>query len=269
MNIKQICSQASVTIDRQDVELLLAHALNHSRAYLYSHPEKTLSPQELELFQQLVKKREQGEPVIYLLGETEFYSLKFYITPAVLIPRPETELLIDYVLEKFKQKKLCILELGTGSGVIAITLAKNRPEWAITATDISEEALTVAYKNALYHHSHNINFVRSNWFNELEPKKYDLIISNPPYISENDAHLKDLSFEPTLALISGKKGMDAIGAIIQGAKAYLKPAGWIIFEHGYDQAEQVHQCFRDHQFSQIKTEKDLNHHTRMTFAKNA
>ncbi|HEV2614042.1 MAG TPA: peptide chain release factor N(5)-glutamine methyltransferase [Gammaproteobacteria bacterium] len=268
MNIKQICSQASATTERFERELLLTHALNQPRAYLYSHPEKELSQTEFELFNQLLQRREQGEPIAYILGETEFYSLKFYITPAVLIPRPETELLIDYVLENFKQKKLCMWELGTGSGIISVTLARHRPDWDITATDISEEALDVAKKNAHFHKAHNIKFIKSNWYEGLDSAKADLIISNPPYVAENDTHLNELRFEPSLALISGKEGMDAIKTIIQEAKTHLKSNGWVLLEHGYDQAKWVQNSFRENQFSEIKTMDDLNHHPRMTIAKN-
>jgi len=268
MNIKQICSQASATIERVDIELLLAKALNQPRVYLYTHPEQSLASTELELFNKLLRRREQGEPVVYILGETEFYSLKFYISPGVLIPRPETELLVELVLEKFKLQKLSVLELGTGSGVIAVTLAKNRPDWTITATDISETALEVARKNADFNGIHNINFIKSHWYENLDQTRVELIISNPPYIPEEDPHLRDLSFEPQLALVSGKEGMDDIRAIISGAKAYLKPDGWILLEHGYDQADQVQSCFLENHYTEVKTEKDLSGLSRMTIAKN-
>lgn len=269
MNIKQICSQAWETIDRLDIELLLAHALNQPRAYLYAHPEKKLTAKEFELFESLLLRREQGEPVAYILGEAEFYSLRFIVTPDVLIPRPETELLVSYVLEKFKQKELSILELGTGSGVISVAIAKNRPNWAITATDISEAALAVARQNALYHKIATVRFLRSDWFSELAKETYDVIISNPPYIADEDTHLKALSFEPQLALRSGEQGMDAIRKIIGDAKSYLKPNGLILFEHGYEQALLVQKCFVENQFSDVKTEKDLSGHPRVTIAKNA
>ena len=268
MNIKQICSQASATIERYEIELLLAKALNQPRVYLYAHPEQGLTSTELELFNTLLRRREQGEPEVYILGETEFYSLKFYISAGVLIPRPETELLVDLVLEKFKLQKLSVLELGTGSGVIAVTLAKNRPDWSVAATDISETALEVARKNADFHGVHTINFIKSHWYEKLDLAKVDLIISNPPYIPEKDPHLRELSFEPSLALVSGKEGMDDIRTIISGAKAYLKSGGWILLEHGYDQAEQVQNCFLENHFTEVKTEKDLSGLPRMTIAKN-
>lgn len=273
MNIKQIYLQASATINNNsDLELLLSKAINKPRVYLYSHPEKILTPQELSLFNNLLARhQEQQEPIEYILGEAEFYGLKFFINPAVLIPRPETEVLINFILEKFTQKNLTILELGTGSGVIAISLAKHRPHWDITALDISSEALDIAKKNAEHHQipPQKINWLKSNWYQQLNAasNKYDLIISNPPYISESDPHLKNLTWEPALALISGKTGMDAIAIIIQNSQNYLKPGGLIVLEHGYNQAELVQACYLQYGFQEINTLRDLSLHPRITFAR--
>lgn len=268
MNIKQICSQASATINRSELDLLLAKALNKPKAYLYAHPEYSLNSTELNLFNILLNRYQKSEPLAYILEETEFYGLSFFINPSVLIPRPETEILVKFILEKFPQKNLTVLELGTGSGVIAISLAKHRPDWIITAADISEEALKLAQSNAVHHEiSQNLNFINSNWYQNLPPLGYDLIISNPPYIAETDPHLKALTAEPSLALVAGKEGMDAIEEIMQGAQAYLNPEGCMILEHGYDQAERVQQCYKANGFKAIQTMKDLSHHDRITFAR--
>ena len=266
MNIKQICSQASATIERLDKEILLSHVLHQPRVYLYAHPEEILTPEQYEQFNDVVKRREQGEPLAYLIGKIEFYDLMFEITPDVLIPRPETELLIDYVLDNVNIKVASVLELGTGSGIIAITLAKHRPDWNITATDISEEVLTVAQRNCQCNDVANVKWVKSDWYNKIIPAKYDLIVSNPPYIAENDPHLRDLSYEPQKALVAGIDGLDAIKEIIERAGDYLTVNGRIVLEHGYNQSEAVQRCLRDRGFNEVKTIDDLNHQPRVTVA---
>ncbi|MDX2164185.1 MAG: peptide chain release factor N(5)-glutamine methyltransferase [Gammaproteobacteria bacterium] len=266
MNIKQICSQVSATIERLEVEILLSHVLNKPRVYLYSHPEEPLTSEQCDQFNQLIKRREQGEPLVYITGKTEFYGLAFDITPDVLVPRPETELLIDYILDNLKVKTASVLELGTGSGIIAITLAKYRPDWNITATDISAGALTIAKRNSHFHDAKTIRWIESDWYSNIKVEKYDLIISNPPYIAKDDPHLRDLSYEPHGALISGHEGLDAIKKIIKGATGYLVQEGEIVLEHGYNQAEAVQNCLHEHGFKDIKTLDDLNHQPRVTIA---
>jgi len=266
MNIKQICSQASATIEQLDKEILLAHVLNQPRVYLYAHPEEMLTSDQCEQFSQLIKRREQGEPLVYITGKIEFYGLAFDITSDVLIPRPETELLVDYVLANLNIKTASVLELGTGSGIIAITLAKYRPDWKITATDISEEALRAAQRNGQLHDVANIKWVKSDWYNTIIPAKYDLIVSNPPYIAQNDPHLGDLSYEPQSALVSGIEGLDAIKEVIERAGDYLAVDGRIVLEHGYNQSEAVQRCLCERGFKDIKTIEDLNHQPRVTVA---
>lgn len=266
MNIKQICSQASATIDRADSELLLAHVLEKHRAYLYAYPEVLLTEEQRTRFDDYVKRRAKGEPLVYILGSAEFYGLSFDITPDVLVPRPETELLIDYVFSHWDQEPLSVLELGTGSGIISITLATQRPKWQFTATDISAEALAVAQRNALKLGVKKIAFLESDWFNNLESAQYDLIISNPPYIAENDPHLRALSYEPQHALVSGQQGMDAIQCIVRQAVPYLSPGGGIALEHGYNQAELVQLELRQCGYERIKTLCDFNHQPRVTIA---
>lgn len=270
MNIKQIYLQASATSERIDVELLLSKALKKPRVYLHAHSEEKLTEREWNLFQEYWNRYQKGEPVAYILGEVEFYSLNFLVSPSVLIPRPETELLVELVLEKFLQPRMKVLELGTGSGVISVSLGKHRPKWEITAGDVSEYALDVARKNAYLNQVENIKFFLSDWYQNITPFKkpeLDLIVSNPPYVSEGDPHLEQLSFEPQIALVSGKEGFDAIQIIIQSARDYLKLGGHLVLEHGYNQQEVVQQYFKQQGFSEIKTVKDLNHHPRLTIAK--
>ncbi|MDA3869737.1 MAG: peptide chain release factor N(5)-glutamine methyltransferase, partial [Gammaproteobacteria bacterium] len=207
-----ILAETSVSA-RLDAEVLLRHALECSATHLLAWPETILDEKQTLSFEQLIEQRRSGVPVAYLTGHKEFWSLDFRVTPATLIPRPETELLVEFVLDKFSsRKKLKLIDLGTGSGAIAIALASEKPDWSITATDVSEEALAVATENACRHQISNIRFVNSHWFEQIEAQDFDLIISNPPYIARHNEHLSqgDVRFEPPGALISGDTGMDAI-----------------------------------------------------------
>ncbi len=266
MNIKQICSQASATIDRLDAELLLSHALKKPRVYLYSHPEENLSQAQYALFNQLLNRRAQGEPLAYIMGRTEFYGLVIDVSPSVLIPRPETELIVDYLLGHFKQNALSVLELGTGSGVISIALAKNRPQWKITATDISKDALAVAIQNSQINQITHVSYVKSDWYTNLPHEKYDVIVSNPPYIAKGDYHLANLAYEPMLALESGDDGLDALTRIVDGATPFLKHGGLLVLEHGYEQSPAVQKKMHDCGFDAIDTLRDLAGHPRVTIA---
>ncbi len=250
-----------------DAEVLLRHALECSATHLLAWPEKTLDEKQLQHFEQLIVQRRSGVPVAYLTGHKEFWSLDFRVTPATLIPRPETELLVEFVLDKFSsRKKLKLIDLGTGSGAIAIALASEKPDWSITATDVSEEALAVATENARTHRLGNIRFVNSHWFDQIEAQDFDLIISNPPYIARHDVHLSqgDVRFEPPCALISGDTGMDAIEHITSQAKHHLSPDGWLVFEHGYDQKQALHDCLSRHHFQHIIQREDLSAQPRIT-----
>jgi len=261
-----------------DCEILLCFILKKNRAYLYSHPEKILNPDQINLFNYLISERMKGQPIAYLTGYREFWSLDFYINPDVLIPRADTEILIQAVLDHASQgqspaKILNIADFGTGSGIIAITLASERPDWRIIGLDISPQALKLAQKNAEKNKIKNISFIESSWGEKLleQDLLLDLIVSNPPYLSQTDPHLSqgDLRFEPPGALISGKSGLEDFEIIINQAKKLLKPgSGQIFFEHGFNQARDIFNLLTQAGFKNIQTIQDLNNLDRVTFAQN-
>lgn len=248
-----------------DVEVLLCHLLSVNRAYLRAHSDRVLNEKEQKMFNALMKRRQAGEPIAYIVGHQPFWSLDFLVHDAVLIPRPETELLVESALA-LSFDDADVLELGTGSGAIIISLAHEKPTWHFTATDLSDCALQVAEQNAKRLLKTNIHFIQSDWFASVPVKKFDIIISNPPYIAEDDSHLSqgDLRYEPRQALASGKDGLDAIRKIVSQAPAYLKPGGCLMLEHGYDQAEAVQAIFAEHGFSNIQGKKDLSKHVRVS-----
>ena len=227
--------------DRLDADILLAHVLQVQRSYLYTHPEYCLSSAEQDRFAMLMQKRAEGWPVAYLTGHREFWSLELVVTPDTLIPRPETELLVELMLEKLPKTPLLVADLGTGSGAIALALARERPQWTVYATDISLKALSVAKANAERLHIKNIIFKLGPWCSALPALHFDAIVSNPPYIAQDDPHLQQgaLPFEPAIALVSGEDGLKDIHNIIQNATLYLKSGGYLLLEHGFTQAETV------------------------------
>ena len=258
---KTIISQiiASSLIDKHECRLLIAHYLQLTQAQLVTAQNKNVSEEQYAQIQWLIQKRAAGEPIAYLLGEREFYSLSFKVTPAVLIPRPDTELLVDLILQHVPPNAH-VLELGTGSGAISISVAKHRPDLKIIATDISEAALVIAQENAKQHQCENIAWRKSDWFSAfLENESFDLIVSNPPYIASSDVHLKqgDLRFEPIYALTDHADGLSAIQKIITGATKYLNRAGYLFLEHGYQQAAAVRQLLLAQQFSDVASHCDL------------
>ena len=251
-----------------EAQLLLQSVLNVNRAWLISHQNDALEANVHAAYRALINRRLNGEPIAYILGYREFYGLKLKVTPATLIPRPDTETLVDAALAKIPlQKNLTICDLGTGSGVIALAIAKHRPHSHVTAVDTSEDALKIAYENAQSLQITNIKFVQSNWFGALHNQLFDVIVSNPPYIEQNDLHLKqgDLRFEPTSALASGQDGLDDIRNIITNTPQHLNPHGWLLLEHGYNQAEQVAALLKQAGFSQISHAQDLAGIHRVTF----
>ena len=243
-----------------DASTLLCHVLGCSPSHLIAWPDKELSQQQAVQFSDILQQRNAGTPVAYITGVREFWSLPLKVTRDVLIPRPETETLIDFVLERFSDKTaLSVADLGTGSGAIACALAVEHPRWNITATDASIEALRIAQLNASAHKLENIHFLHGQWFEPLAALNFDLIISNPPYVALDDPHLKadDVRFEPEAALASGEQGMDAISLLSRQAGNYLKPGGWLIVEHGYDQQQLVYDCFKQAGFDEIVQLNDL------------
>lgn len=243
-----------------EAELLLSYSLNKPRSFLYSHPQTPISPQQQEKFTQLLNRRLKREPLSYILQQQAFWNIDLNVTKDVLIPRADTELLVEIIFENYsKNKKLNIADLGTGSGAIALSLAKISPRWKISATDISVSALYVAQQNAEKLQLKNVQFFLGNWCQALPAELFDIIVSNPPYIAKNDPHLlqPELNYEPKLALISGEKGLNAIEAIITQAGQFLDSGGMLLLEHGYNQASVVRKLFRQVGFSRVKTYQDL------------
>jgi len=249
-----------------DAQLLLAHSLQKEISYLLAWQEVVPDLPQQTLFQGYLVQREQGIPVAYLLGCKEFWSLPFAVTPDVLIPRPETELLVEQVLEYCQTlEQARILELGTGSGAIAIALAKEIPNASITASDISSAALDIARKNAQTLNQQRIEFVLSDWFTAIPLNTFDIIVSNPPYIEAADEHLTGaIRHEPMTALVSGADGLDAIRVIISEAKAYLQNGGALMLEHGYKQGKQIRKLFAASGYKQARTIRDYAGNERVT-----
>lgn len=250
--------EARSAVPIREARLLLQHVLDVSHAELAAHPERALDADRLARFRNLVVRRAAGEPVAYLLGAWEFYGLELRVTPDVLIPRPETELLVEVALEKMAGRAGRILDLGTGSGCVAVTLAKRLPQAQVTAADVSGAALEVARGNARRHGA-AVRFLRSDWFAALGEERFDLIVSNPPYVAQADPHLAqgDLRFEPRAALASGPDGLEAIRRIVAAAPRHLVPGGWLWFEHGYDQAAAVEALLARGGFGTIEHRVDL------------
>ncbi|MCK4841770.1 MAG: peptide chain release factor N(5)-glutamine methyltransferase, partial [Methylococcales bacterium] len=237
------------------------------RSHLRAWPEKILSKQAYNQFLSLLSQRQQGIPIAYITGSREFWSRDFKVTTDVLIPRPDTELLIELSLELINNKtQTHILDLGTGSGIIAITLAAERPELKFMATDLSEPALKIAKENAASHQIKNIRFIQSNWLEQIPPSQFDLIISNPPYIAVNDSHLSqgDVRFEPENALIADQDGLKDIKNICHQALDYLAPNGTLLIEHGFEQKIAVQAIFKTFAYSNVKTHNDLSENPRVT-----
>ncbi len=253
-----VSGNAQRLVSPLDREILLAHILKVSRSYLYAWPEKKLTDAQQKLFFALIQRRLEGEPVPYIVGCQEFWSLDFKVTPETLIPRPETELLIELAL-KFGNEQCIVADLGTGSGAIAIAIAHERPQWKIHATDQSSATLEIAAFNAKKLKCENIIFHQGHWCQALPNIMFDMIVSNPPYIAEHDPHLLQggVRFEPRSALTSGVDGLDAIREIVIEARHYLKPAGFLMLEHGYDQAEQVRDLLSNAGYQQVVSYKDL------------
>lgn len=250
-----------------DAEVLLCHCLGKSRSFLRAWPDKSLTNEQAEQFWHLIKQRQQGQPIAYLTGEREFWSRSFMVSPDVLIPRPDSELLIEISLRLFSPLQTGnILDLGTGSGILGITLAAERPLAKVMATDISRAALQIALANAKQLGVSNINFLRSSWFEAIAEKAFDLILSNPPYIPADDPHLQqgDVRFEPLSALVSADNGLQDIRILADEARSHLIPGGHLLIEHGYNQLGAVQDIFNAFNYQQIATHHDLSGNPRVT-----
>lgn len=244
---------------RLDTELLLCHFLDKPRSYLYAWPEKKLDPPLLASFLGAVETRTTGYPIAYITGKQEFWSLPLMVNESVLIPRADTELLVETTLKKLEEiASPTVLELGTGSGAIALAIGSERPDADILATDWSQDALKVAESNRRQLSLNNIRFIHSDWYQSVPSTLFDVIISNPPYIDPKDAHMKTgIRFEPVQALCADNSGMADLVSIIEKAGQYLKPSGWILLEHGYDQKEPVLQSLNDFGFQHAQCLQDL------------
>lgn len=244
-----------------DAELLLARALNKPRSYLFTWPEQTLTTAQWQQFEALLELREQGQPVAHLLGEQEFWSLNFKVSPDTLIPRPETELLVELVLNRLPPEAgLKLADLGTGTGCIAISIAHERPQWQLVAVDRSQGVLDIARKNAIQLGTTNVSFLHASWCEGLAANSLNLIVSNPPYIRADDEHLSqgDVRFEPRSALAAGSDGLDDIRQIAEQALTCLKPGGSLILEFGYDQAADVAHLLSCSGYDEIESHRDFN-----------
>jgi release factor glutamine methyltransferase len=257
--------EAALNLDsksaRIEVQCLLQAVMQVNRAYLLTHPEQPLNADQHARYMALLERRLGGEPIAYLLGEREFYGLTFKVSPATLIPRPETELLVDLALQRIPQHgAFRVLDLGTGSGAIALSIAHARPNAEVVAVDASAAALEVAQFNAQRLSLGNVRLLRSDWYSALQGESFDMIVSNPPYIAAGDAHLVqgDVRFEPSSALVSGTDGLEGIRRICAQAKAHLKSKGWLLFEHGYDQAAPVRALLQQAGFEEIFSARDLS-----------
>jgi release factor glutamine methyltransferase len=254
---------------RLDAELLLAHALGKSRSYLHTWPERELDAPQLERYQAAITRRQAGEPVAYILGQQGFWSLELEVAAHTLIPRPDTELLVETVLALLPATPAALLDLGTGTGAIALALASERSAWRLTGVDRVPEAVALAERNSARLKLSNANFAESHWFSALVGHRFQLIVSNPPYIAADDRHLAegDVRFEPSSALVAGADGLDDIRLIIQQAPGYLEAGGWLLLEHGFDQATAVRELLSARGFSAVESRRDLGGHERISLGR--
>jgi len=249
-----------------DAELLLGHVLGRDRTYLKTWPEKLLTDEQFQTYIELIKLRNEGRPVAHLLGYRYFWTLELYVSPSTLIPRPDTEILIEAALAQTFPSDATVLDLGTGTGAIALSLASEQPGWLVTASDVFPEVVELAKKNAEHNKLEQVSIICSSWFDAFEGRKFNLIVSNPPYIDPLDPHLShgDLRFEPASALVADDHGMADIRHIVQASLNHLLSDGWLMIEHGYLQGELVRASFKANGFDQVKTILDFGNNERVT-----
>ena len=255
------------SLGRQETRALLAHQLGVTRERLIAQPELRVAPADVQAFEQLVRRCQRGEPLAYVLGEREFYGRMFKVSPAVLIPRPETELLVEVALSAGLSRDAHVLDLGTGSGCIALTLSLERPSWHVTATDVSHDALEVARANAAKMGVDSIEFRKGSWFAALSDQRFDLIVSNPPYVAPGDSHLQALRFEPQIALVASGNGLTCLQQIIESAPRHLLSGGILALEHSYEQGEVVRALFNTGEWCEARTQADFAELDRVTLAR--
>ncbi|NIK31977.1 protein-(glutamine-N5) methyltransferase, release factor-specific [Xanthomonas arboricola] len=264
---EQLLRRAVERIERNDAEPLLLHALGRDRAWLFAHGRDPVEPSVAQAFAALVQRRQAGEPVAYLTGTRGFWTLDLAVSTATLIPRADTEVLVELALERLDARPgRRVADLGTGSGAIALAIASERPQAQVIATDASAAALAVARRNADGHRLCNVECRQGSWFAPLAGERFDLIASNPPYIAAQDPHLGegDLRYEPASALASGPDGLDDIRLIVADAPAHLLPGGWLLLEHGWDQGAAVAGLLQARGFDAVATHQDLEQRDRVT-----
>jgi len=244
---------------RRDAEILLCHCMGRPRGWLYTWPEKEVDASQASQFDSLLASRRQGHPVAHLTGRREFWTLNLRVNRHTLIPRPETETLVEWALALALPEDATVLDLGTGSGAISLALASEKPRWRVAAVDSSEEALVVARENGTEYKLANVQFSQSDWYDAVVGQSFHLLVSNPPYIEEGDAHLSagDLRFEPLGALKAGNQGMADLANLVRGAPDHLRLGGWLLLEHGYQQGEQVRALLAEQGSCDIETRKDI------------
>jgi len=249
-----------------DAEVLLAHVLGSRRARLKSHPEDTQTEATHGAYLELIGRRVSGEPLGYIVGYREFWSLRLAVSPAVLVPRPETELLVERALALRAEADGRVVDLGTGSGAIALALASEHPEWHVTATDVSAAALSIARANAASHALTRVEFLQGSWFEPLGARRFNLVVSNPPYVGAGEPELgsANLGFEPRMALSPGSDAMACLRTIVQTAPPHLEHGGWLLLEHGATQAGDVARALVVRGFRHVRSHRDLAGHERMT-----
>lgn len=270
LRVDQQLRHATRRIDRADAELLLAHVADRDRAWLFAHAGDELTTEQAADFATLVERRAAGEPVAYLTGHRGFWTLDLEVGPDTLIPRPETETLVELALARLPMgTPVRVADLGTGSGAIALAIASERPQAEVVATDFSAGALALAERNARRNGVGKVEFRRGDWYASLDDDRFDLIASNPPYIADGDPHLSegDLRFEPPTALSSGADGLDAIREIVAGAPAHLVPGGWLLLEHGLEQGAAIRELLEQAGFVDVATERDLEDRDRISLGR--
>lgn len=266
-SLDAVLRQACERIDGADAHALLAHALERPPVWLFAHCDEPIDAAAQSCFEALLARRIAGEPVAYLTGRRGFWTLDLMVSPHTLIPRPETERLVELALERAPPDvAVRMADLGTGSGAIALALAHERPRAQVIAVDVSEGALEIARANACALGLANVEFRHGDWLAPLAGERFDLIASNPPYVGDDDPHLRegDLRFEPARALSSGPDGLEAIGIIVRDAPAHLHPGGWLLLEHGWTQGEAVRGLLCAAGFDAVRTDRDLEHRDRVT-----
>lgn len=258
---------------RLDIELILCHILQKNRTWLFTWPDKTLTAEQENVFNDFFVRRKNGEPVAHIIGQREFWSLPLLVNNSTLIPRPDTELLVELTLELFVQdepetQRHC-LDLGTGTGAIVLALASEKPHWQFMGVDQSADAVALAEQNRQHLGFENVHIVQSNWFAQIPSQLFDVVVSNPPYIDPQDPHLEqgDVRFEPRSALIADNQGLADIELIIRESKNYLSTDGWLLLEHGYDQGEAVRKLFAQNGFEQVETRRDLGGNERVSLGR--